>query len=370
MTPFYASSIILPLVVVPIIWFMVPNTLAAGAAAAKAPALSWSERLRSIGESSKAFLKKYWKEIGLLGAALGVYIGYDTTLPMSAALFWWVSRTDGFKAVWAQKKLRASMLLSALAFGLIYPFQYMALPLMSTALAAVPGATVGKAAILGQMLGALFFGQLAANVSQTKLGPIKIPGIAKPVSSKLLLQGLVMTMAAAWSLLRLFPGNWLAAAGAVAASAAMMYGGSKFTDRGWIKYLGIGLAAASILPLLFWGSLPVTFTGMLALGLFAGPVQVALNTYFGKNASAASVGNAFGVSSSLNNSATSLGYGLLTAAVAMFMPAFPHVLGPLALAFLGIGAVFFFVAPRVLPGLSARSFTFQKKPADPAVAKN
>jgi hypothetical protein len=174
---------------------------------------------------------------------------------------------------------------------------------------------------------------------------------------------LVLVLGAAWSLLRLFPGSIPAAAAAVAIGAALMWGASKFTDRGWVKFLGIGLAGASILPLVFWGSQPVIFAGMLALGLFTGPVQVALNTYFGKNARSASIGNAFGVSSSLNNSATSFGYGLLTVLVGMFSPMFPAALGPIAIAFAIIGAIFFFLGPKLLPGLGDHSFS-NKKPAD------
>jgi hypothetical protein len=352
MMPYYASAAILPLVVCPIIWFFVPNTMAGVATKAAAAKKSFSEGVKSTVDGAKAFLKKYWKEIGIFGASLGAYLAFHTTLPMSAALFYWVSRTDSFKAVWGQKNLRAAMLLSAVAFGLIYPFQYMALPLM----AGVLGGAAGKAAILGQMTGALFFGQLAANASQTKLPAVRIPFTQKMVSSQWLVKGLVMAMAGTWSIFKLFPMNFGAAAAAVALTAVLMYGGSKFTDRGWIKYLGIGLAASSLLPLFFWGSLPILFTGMLALGFFTGPVSVALNTYFGKNAQAASVGNAFGVSSSLNNSATSLGYGLLTALVGMFSPAFPAAFGPIAIAFGIIGALFFFFAPKLLPGLSAKSF--------------
>lgn len=360
MTPYYASSIILPFVVVPIIRAMIPKTIPGEAAKAAAPAKPFGERVKEIGASAKAFAAKYWKEIGILGASLGVYLGFHTTLPMSAALLYWVSRTDGFKAIWGQKNLRATMLLSALAFGLIFPFQYMALPLMAGAL----GGVAGKAAILSQMLGALFFGQLVSNASQANLPAVKVPFIGKTVKAERLVQGLVLVMGAAWSLLRLFPGNWLAAAGSVALGASLMWAASKFTDRGWIKYLGIGLAAASILPLMFWGSLPVMFGGMLALGLFVGPVQVALNTYFGKNARAASIGNAFGVSSSLNNSATSFGYGLLTALVGLFTPMFPHALMPIAVAFGIIGAIFFLFGPKLLPGLSATSFVASTKKAD------
>ena len=361
MMPYYASAVILPFVVCPIIWFMVPKTAAGAAAAAqtKAAATSASEKVKAAVESAKSFLKKYWKEIGLLGATLGAYLAWHTTLPMSGALFYWVSRTDGFKAVWSQKNLRATMLLSALAFGLIYPFQYMALPLM----AGVLGGAAGKAAILGQMTGALFFGQLISNASQANLPSIKIPFTNYKVPAQRLVQGLVLVLGAAWSLLRLFPGNWAAAAASVAVGSALMYGASKFTDKGWVKFLGIGLAAATIPLLTFWGSLPVMFGGMLALGMFVGPTSVALNTYFGKNARSASIGNAFGVNSSLGSTATSFGYGLLTMLVGMFTPVFPHALMPISVAFLIIGAIFFFLGPKFLPGMSEKLFNFSK-PAD------
>ncbi|MDE2491036.1 MAG: hypothetical protein KGM24_09310, partial [Elusimicrobia bacterium] len=352
MMPFIASSIVLPVVVVPLIWFLVPNTkLAAAAAQARSAAASLAERARALVEKAKALGRRYWMEAGLAAGALGVYLAFHTTLPLSGALFWWVSRTDGFKSVWKQKNMRATMLLSALAFGMIYPFQYMALPLMAAAL----GGAAGKGAILGQLLGALFFGQLAANASQTNIPAIKIPFTGRSVQGQRLVQGGVIAMAAVWSLLRLFPGNLLAAAGAAALAAVLMYGGSKLTDRGWVKNLGLGLAAASLLPLFFWGSMPAIFGGMMMLGLFSGPTQVALNGYFGRNAREASVGNAFGVSSSMNNSATSLGYGLLTLLVGLFSPVFPGVMMPLTGIFLAIGAVFFF-APRLLPGLADKSF--------------
>jgi len=367
MTPYWATTIILPLVVCPIVWFMIPKTIPGETVAVKAkgPALPLGERLKTVAIKIKNFAKKYWAQIGVLGAAGVVYHVFNTTLPMSGALLWWVSRTDGFKAVWNQKNMRATMLLSALAFGLIFPFQYMALPLM----AGVLGGVAGKAAILSQLLGALFFGQLAANASQANLPAVRIPFTSKKVKAERLVQGLVLVLGAAWSLLRLFPGNWLAAGASIAIGSALMYGASKFTDKGWVKFLGIGLAAASILPLVFWGSLPVIFAGMLGLGLFAGPVQVALNTYFGKNARSASIGNAFGVSSSLNNSATSFGYGLLTALVGMFSPVFPHALGPIAIAFAVIGAIFFFLGPKLLPGLAETVFRHKAAPAAPSDKK-
>ena len=355
MMPFILSTA-LHLTVVPlIIWFLLPNIVPQAKTKIAAAAHSVRAVLGDRAAKASAFFKKFWRELGLFGLGVGAYLSFSSPLPMSAALLYWVTRTDGFKAVWSQKALRATMLLSALAFGLIYPFQYMAVPLM----AGVLGGAAGKGLILGQLLGALFFGQLTANASQAKLPSVRIPFTSKAIPAQRIVQGMVLALGAAWSYLRLFPGVWPAAAAAVAIGALLIYGSSKFTSKGWIKYLGIGLAAASLLPLTFWGSMPALFAGMLALGLFVGPASVALNSYFSRNAKEASIGNAFGVNSSMMNSATSFGYGLLTLLISFFSPAFPGALGPIAIAFLLIGAVFFF-APRFLPGLPDQSFAHAK----------
>lgn len=346
MMPFVLSTA-LHLTLIPlIIWLMIPNIVPNARAKASAAARSVREILRGRAAKVSAFFKKYWKEFGLLGLGVGAYLAFSSPLPMSAALLWWVTRTDGFKEVWSQKALRATMLLSALAFGLIYPFQYMAVPLM----AGILGGAAGKGLILGQLLGALFFGQLIANASQAKLPSVRIPWTSKTIPMQRLIQGAVLALAAAWSFLRLFPGSWPAAAAAAAVGALLLFGSSQLTSRGWVKSLGVGLAAASLLPLAFWGSMPAFFAGMLLLGLFVGPASVALNSYFSRNAREASVGSAFGVNSSMLNSATSFGYGLMTLLISSFHPSFPGALGPIAVAFLLIGAVFFF-APRLLPGL-------------------
>jgi len=349
MTPFVLSTLVHIMVVAPIIWFMIPNTMPAARATVAAAARSFRGVVRDRAAKASAFFKKYWKEFGLFGLGVGAYLTISSPLPMSAALFWWVSRTDGFKEVWSQKTLRATMILSALAFGLIYPFQYMAVPLM----AGVIGGAAGKGLVLGQLLGAFFFGQLTANASQAKLPSVRIPFTSKTIPAQCIIQGAVLALAAAWSFLRLFPASWPAVAAAVVLGALLMYGSSKFTSRGWIKSLGIGLAATSVLPLVFWGFMPAVFAGMLLFGLFAGPTAVVLNSYFSRNAKEASIGNAFGVNGSLINSSTSFGYGLMTVLISFFHPAFPGALGPIAVAFLVIGAVFFF-APRFLPGLNAR----------------
>lgn len=358
MMPFVLSTI-LHLTVVPlIIWFMLPNIAPQAKAKVVSAVRSAREALADRAAKASAFFKKFWKEIGLFGLGVGAYLVWSSPLPMSGALLYWVTRTDGFKAVWSQKALRATMLLSALAFGLIYPFQYMAVPLM----AGIIGGAAGKGLVLGQLLGALFFGQLTANASQAKLPPVRIPFTTKTIPAQRIVQGVVLALGAAWSFLRLFPGSWPAAAAALAIGSVLMYGSSKLTSRGWIKFLGAGLAAASLLPLFFWGSMPALFAGMLALGLFVGPASVALTSYFSRNAKEASIGNAFGVNSSMMNSATSFGYGLMTLLISFFKPSFPGALGPIAIAFLLIGAVFF-IAPRFLPGLPDKSVS-NAKPAD------
>lgn len=349
MTPFVLSTLVHIMVVAPIIWFMIPNAMPDARAKVAAAARSFHAVLRDRAAKASAFFKKYWKEFGLFGLGVGAYLAFSSPLPMSAALFWWVSRTDGFKEVWSQKTLRATMILSALAFGLIYPFQYMAVPLM----AGVIGGAAGKGLVLGQLLGAFFFGQLTANASQAKLPSARIPFTSQTIPAQRIIQGAVLALAAAWSFLRLFPASWQAAAAAAALGALLMYGSSKFTSRGWIKSLGIGLTAASVLPLVFWGFMPAVFAGMLLFGLFAGPAAVVLNSYFSRNAREASIGSAFGVNGSLINASSSFGYGLMTILISFFHPAFPGALGPIAVAFLVIGAVFFF-APRFLPGLNAR----------------
>jgi hypothetical protein len=379
MTPFVVSALLHFFVVAPLIWFKIPNIVPVVKAKAQAAARSSKERARAIVAAAKAFFKKYWKEILMFGAAAALYqfglpfalgglvaagFGQGSTLALAASLLLWVVRTDGFKAVWAQKNLRAVMLLTAVSFGLIYPFQYLGLPLM----ASIIGGAAGKGLVYGQLLGALFFGQLLANAASPKikeLGGLRIPFTNRTIGVDRLVHGAALALGATWTVLRLFPGNWLAAGAAVAIGAILMWAASKFTARGWIKYLGLGLAAVTLTPLFFLGTLPAVFAAMMAFGFFVGPASVALNAYFGKNAREANIGNAYGASSSLNNAATSFGYGVIGGLVGLFHPAFPGALGPIAGIFIAIGVIFFMFGPRLLPGLPDKSFASQAKPAEP-----
>ncbi len=352
--PFYISAVVHAALVIPIIWKTIPNIKPASSSA-KAAA-NFAATARAKGKAVEAFFAKYWKEAALFAASVGAYFLWHSALPISGALMFWISRSDGFKAIWAQKNLRWSMLLSALLAGLAFPMQSLALPLMASTL----GGVAGKGLILGQLLGAYFFGQLIANAGQLSAptGAVKMPDIAIPFAGKTisferLVSGVVLGLAAVWAGVRLFPGSLAAAAAAVAIGAALLYGSSKLSARGWIKFLGVGLAGV-LLPFAFWGSMPVLFAGVLLLGLFAGPSLVVLSSYFQTNAKSANLGAAIGVNGSTFNAAVSFGYGLMSLIVGLFTPAFPGALGPIGLIFLAAGACFFFT-PRLLPGLPGSS---------------
>ncbi len=268
----------------------------------------------------------------------------------------WISRTDGFKTIWAQKPLRWAMLLSALSAGLVYPLQYLALPLMAGLL----GGAAGKGLILGQLLGAYFFGQLVANAGQlsaptnaTKMPDLKIPFTKISVPFERVVQAGVLALAAVWAGVSLFPGSLLASAAAVAVGLALLYGSSKLSARGWIKFLGVGLSAV-LLPFAFWGSMPALFASVLLVGMFAGPSSVVFSSYFQTNAKNSNLGAAIGVNGSTFNAAVSFGYGLMSLIAGLFTPAFPAALGPIGLIFIAAGVVFFF-APKLLPGLPESS---------------
>jgi hypothetical protein len=272
---------------------------------------------------------------------------------IAAALVFWISRTDTFKAVMATPKIRNALLLSALAGGLIYPFQNLAMPLIAASLGA-------KALIYGQLLGSFFFGQLLSNASMARLPEVRIPFINKTVGAERILQAGVLTLAAVWAGVRLFPGSLLAIAATVAVGAALIAVTSRLTNRGWIKFFGVGLLAA-VGVALSWGFYPGIFASVMLLGLFVGPFVSAINTYISGNSDPKMVSQTFGVSSSLFNAMTSFGYGLMAATTKAYgNPAFPGALTPIIALYIAAGILFFF-APRWLPGLPEKSL----RPAEP-----
>lgn len=322
-----------------------------------------------FAKKAAAFVKKYWKEIGLLAGTVGVYAwglpfalpligtGIGSPLWMAAALVFWISRTDVFKKVMVTPKIRNALLLSALAAGLIYPFQNLAMPLIAASLGA-------KALIFGQLLGAFFFGQLLSNASMARLPEVKIPFTTKTIKAERLLQGGVLALAAIWAGVRLFPGSFLAAAAAVAIGAAIIAVTSRLTHRGWIKFYGVGLMAA-VGVALSWGFFPGIFASVMLLGLFVGPFVSAITSYISGNSDPKMVSQTFGVSSSLFNAMTSFGYGLMAATTKAYGdPAFPSALTPIIAVYVA-AAILFFFAPRWLPGLPETSLR-PKEPKKPA----
>ncbi len=364
MTPFWISAAV-NLGLVGLNYWKIPKIagfVSNAANAAKAAAEPFAKK-------AATFFKKFWKEIAVLAASAGIYgwglpfvlpiigTGLGSPLWMAGALMFWIARTDTFKTVMATPKIRNALLLSALAAGLIYPFQNLAMPLIAASLGA-------KALIYGQLLGAFFFGQLLSNASMARLPEIKLPFIGKSVAAERVLQAGVLTLAAIWAGVRLFPGNILAAAAAVAIGAAIIAVTSRLTNRGWIKFYGVGLMAAAGVAL-SWGFFPGIFASVMLLGLFVGPFVSAITSYISGNSDPKMVSQTFGVSSSLFNALTSFGYGLMAASVKSYgAPAFPHALTPIIAVYVA-AAILFFFAPRWLPGLPEKSLRTPepKKPA-------
>ncbi len=295
-------------------------------------------------KSAGALIGKYRKEALLFAAGLGVYFIWPTAVPAAAALVFWVSRTEGFKKLWANPGIRYAMLFASLAAFIFFPLQSYAFPFIATTLAG----TAGKAALLGQMLGALFFGQLIANSSQAKLPSLRIPLIGR-INAQRLLQAGVLALGAAWIYLGLFPGSLLAAGLGVGIGAILMALSEKLTNRGWITLVGIGLSAI-LIPYFFWGNIPLLLAGILMIGLFYGPASTSLSGYFYKNVPSKESASMIAVQGSFFNGAISLGYGLTALAALLFSPVFPGLLLPMGILFAALG-VLFAIAPRLLPGL-------------------
>jgi len=364
MMPFWISAGVNVLLIGLNYWKIpkIANVVSNAAGAVKAAAEPFTKK-------AAAFVKKFWKEIAVFAGTIGVYAwglpfalpligtGIGSPLFMAGALVYWISRTDTFKTVMSTPKIRNALLLSALAAGLIYPFQNLAMPLIAASLGA-------KALIYGQLLGAFFFGQLLSNASMARLPEVRIPLIGKTVPAERLLQAGVLALAAIWAGLRLFPGSILAVAGAVAVGAALIAVTSRLTNRGWIKFFGVGLLAA-IGVALSWGFYPGIFASVMLLGLFVGPFVSAINAYISGNSDPKMVSQTFGVSSSLFNAMTSFGYGLLSMTTKAYGdPAFPSALTPIIAVYIA-AAILFFFAPRWLPGLPEKSLRSPepKKPA-------
>lgn len=382
---FYLSAAAHALVVLPILWFTMPSL-----------APSAKPRIPSeVGLLARtvAFFKGNALPLGAAVLGVGAYLAFSTTLPLIAAILYWVTRSTSFKEVWSgaaradspdevvlrekiaaasdgqakvklegelalrAKRLRMAMLYLSLAALFLFPLQYFVLPAAATALAGAAGAS-GKGLILGRLLGALFLGNLISVAARARLPAFYVRG--NIVKGERLVQGAVMALAAGWSLAALSPGSILIAAVVAAASLGLMALASRLTDTGWIKLMGPGFSAVA-LPYLVWtagifpgfGPAAALTISLLIAGMVYGPAFVALNTTFQRWVSPDKMGPSIGAQSSFFNGALSLGYGVISLA-ASFAP-LPGLLGWMTLAY-GVLGILFWLAPRLLPGLPATMF--------------
>ena len=156
-------------------------------------------------------------------------------------------------------------------------------------------------------------------------------------------------MLGTWTFLTLAPGSILLAAAAAAAGAVLMAWTGKLTDRGWIKYVGAGLAFLG-LPLMLWGNIPALFAAVLMMGVFLGPTYNALGTYFYKNIPAGKSEGTIAVRGSIFNGAISMGYAVMSLLTSVLHMGVPALLGPVYIACLLAGLGFLFL-PKLLHGL-------------------
>ncbi|TPW20715.1 MAG: hypothetical protein FD126_1406, partial [Elusimicrobia bacterium] len=378
---FYVSAAAHALVVLPILWFTMPDLAPPPGKIGPAPA--------HVGRAARAlaFFLRHRLPMALTAAAVGAYMAFATTLPLVGAILFWVARTDAFRDLWSgrsradspeetllraerdaeadparrakldaelalrEKRLRHAMLYLALAALFLFPLQYFVLPAAALAIAGA----AGKGLVLGQLLGALFLGNLISVAARSHLPNFKIPGVGT-VNTPGLLEGLVVALAVGWSLAMLAPGSLPVALAVSIATLGLLKLAGRISDSGWIRLMGLGFLATA-LPFLAW-----TFLGagtavsvllpasLLVAGMFYGPAFVALNTYFQRWVHKDKMGPAIGAQGSFFNGAISMGYGLVATAATLLAQPLPGLLGVL-LPFFALGGLVFWLAPRWLPGL-------------------
>jgi hypothetical protein len=274
--------------------------------------------------------------------------------------------------------------LLALSTMMYYPLYLVAAPNIAGILAGPH-----KIELASQFLGSLFLGGMISVSARTKLPEMPIPLIGgraiglgsmratvpATIGVHRLIQAAVVATAGLWMLTKVFPGALLVAAGAMAAAAGLIKLTSRVTDRGWLKFVGVGFAAVW-LPFVVWtwpALLPfltvktAMYLAMLAAGVVNGPSINALYTYLYRSTKPSENSRVGGVSGSFFNAAISTGYALLAIASGFLHPAYPAVLAALGVINLIIGGVFW-RAPASLPGLSG-TLLEPRKPAAPGPKK-
>ncbi len=425
---FAGAAAINLLVVLPIVWKMIPNVMLSDApAAAKAALVPFKTK-------ALAFLKDNAKPLLALAVAIGLFAamtfwapiatlpflvahaGLKTSLPITAALVYWISRSAAFKGLVKGRTSEASaeekalvekrgtlaseiadlrrggadiasvgakedelaavsselathqgrqwksIKMMALGTAMYYPLYLIAAPHVAEILAGPQH----KGAMIGQFLGALFFGSWISTAARTKFPDIKIPftGGKKTIGAHRLVQALVAALAGAWVFTKIVPGSALAAAAAVAIVAGLMALSARITDKGWIKFAGLGFATVW-LPFVVWMwplAIPfltvqtAMFISLIAAGLFNGPSFVSLIIYLQRNTARSESSEVTGIQGSLFNASISAAYALITIISGFLNPAYPMVLAAIGLINVLIGMKFW-NADKSLPGLPKTFFT-------------
>lgn len=384
---FTIAALVNLLIVLPIVWFVIPRVRLTDAAPSK-PA----ERLAL---RALAFAKRYWKEALLLAAGIAAfaalagplstlpflvaYPGLKSALPITLALLYWISRIDAFKRLRSGADAEPSaardaaaaagdqdevarqdgrqwkaVKLMSLGTMMYYPLYLIAAPHVAELLA---GPEL-KGALIGQFLGALFFGSWLSTAARTKLPELRVPFTAKTIGAHRLVQAGVAALAGLWVAGKILPGAWAAGLLASLLAVGLMALAERVTDRFWVKFVGLGFATV-LLPFAVWlwpTLLPflsvqnAMFISLIAAGVFNGPSFLSLVIYLQKNTRKEASSQITGVQGSLFNASVSIGYALLTIASGFFNPAYPLVLGVMGAMNVLIGLLFW-RAPKDLPGL-------------------
>lgn len=284
----------------------------------------------------------------LLIAVKFLHVVLSSPMPLAASIFYWIMRRPDTAAVLSKPALRMSVLLIMLAVAMLYPIQYVGLPMIAVGIAG----QAGKGLLLSSLLGAMFFGQLIASGSHTKLPELRLPFIGR-FGAEQIIQKLVLVLAAIWVGTRLMPHNLLAEAAAVAVGYVLTRFVARVSDRNAVKFFGVGLAAGLAVMALGYHFLalqvPLQFLGLLTIGLFYGLGFLALNKYQQTSAGDAPLGAVSGVNGAGLNSGISLSYSAMSLLTLLMV--FPHLFVPMGV-FFAIGAAVFFLAPGRMPGLN------------------
>ncbi|NNN04286.1 MAG: hypothetical protein HKL90_00150 [Elusimicrobia bacterium] len=311
-------------------WFTLPNVRVAGPAVA---APSAEAAPQASGRGRDALI---WG--GLLGAGAALYAVLHSvapqfaTLPLvGASLLGLAATSEGLKRIWKSSVLRSGAVLGSLYALVVFPVQSILVPFASRDLN-------GGGLLQGRLQGALFFGQMLATSSL-----LRLPGRWNTAVRA----GTLGTLGA-WLAFSLFPHNLIAAAAGTAVALAFDAAARKLTDRGWMRFAFVGLAALG-LPLAFWGSVPAFLLSLALVGLVSVPNKIAIDTIMQgeARADAAHTGKILGARSALSSIAAAFGYAAFGALAGAFHPAFPTALWPMVGMFLVVGALLW-AAPRKL----------------------